>query len=49
MRNFLWNCFQVTGSVDAYLLYRDLEKKEFTDGKDQEKPFKQETENRLES
>lgn len=25
MRDFSWNCFQVTGSVDAYLLFKDLE------------------------
>ncbi len=25
MRNFIWSCFQVTGSIDAYLLYKDLE------------------------
>ncbi|WP_073153479.1 YqzL family protein [Seinonella peptonophila] len=25
MRNFSWECFQVTGSIDAYLLYKDLE------------------------
>jgi hypothetical protein len=24
MLNFAWNCFRITGSVDAYLLYRDL-------------------------
>jgi hypothetical protein len=25
LRNFLWDCFQVTGSIDAYLLYKDME------------------------
>lgn len=25
MKNFSWNCFQVTGSIDAYLLLKDLE------------------------
>ncbi|MBA4600748.1 YqzL family protein [Thermoactinomyces mirandus] len=25
MRNFVWSCFQVTGSIDAYLLYKNLE------------------------
>ncbi|BCU82412.1 hypothetical protein JIR001_21950 [Polycladomyces abyssicola] len=25
MRHFFWNCFAVTGSVDAYLLYKDAE------------------------
>ncbi|MXQ53626.1 YqzL family protein [Shimazuella alba] len=25
MRNFSWSCFQVTGSIDAYLLYKDME------------------------
>ncbi|WP_083964013.1 YqzL family protein [Shimazuella kribbensis] len=25
MRNFSWSCFQVTGSIDAYLLYKDVE------------------------
>ncbi|MBN2908532.1 YqzL family protein [Polycladomyces sp. WAk] len=25
MREFFWNCFAVTGSVDAYLLYKDAE------------------------
>ncbi|MCH5583881.1 YqzL family protein [Shimazuella sp. AN120528] len=25
MRNFSWSCFQVTGSIDAYLLYKDIE------------------------
>ncbi|WP_082050598.1 YqzL family protein [Risungbinella massiliensis] len=25
MRNFSWNCFRVTGSIDAYLLFKDLE------------------------
>ncbi|MGA8943104.1 MAG: YqzL family protein [Thermoactinomyces sp.] len=25
MRNFVWSCFQVTGSIDAYLLYKSLE------------------------
>lgn len=25
MRDFSWNCFQVTGSVDAYLLFKCLE------------------------
>ncbi|MDR6225038.1 YqzL family protein [Desmospora profundinema] len=23
MRDFSWNCFTVTGSIDAYLLYKD--------------------------
>jgi hypothetical protein len=25
LRNFSWSCFQVTGSIDAYLLYKDIE------------------------
>ncbi|GGE14710.1 hypothetical protein GCM10011571_15240 [Marinithermofilum abyssi] len=25
MRNFSWNCFAVTGSIDAYLLFKDAE------------------------
>jgi hypothetical protein len=25
LRNFSWSCFQVTGSIDAYLLYKDVE------------------------
>ncbi|MFD1425681.1 hypothetical protein JOD24_000355 [Kroppenstedtia sanguinis] len=25
MRNFSWNCFAVTGNIDAYLLYKDTE------------------------
>ncbi|WP_108021367.1 YqzL family protein [Melghirimyces profundicolus] len=25
MRNFSWNCFAVTGSIDAYLLFKDTE------------------------
>jgi hypothetical protein len=25
VRNFSWSCFQVTGSIDAYLLYKDME------------------------
>jgi hypothetical protein len=25
MRNFSWSCFQVTGSIDAYLLYKEME------------------------
>ncbi|MBA4542626.1 MULTISPECIES: YqzL family protein [Thermoactinomyces] len=25
MRNFVWNCFQVTGSIDAYLLFKELQ------------------------
>jgi hypothetical protein len=25
LRKFSWNCFRVTGSIDAYLLYKDLE------------------------
>jgi hypothetical protein len=25
VRNFSWSCFQVTGSIDAYLLYKDVE------------------------
>ncbi|WP_131924142.1 YqzL family protein [Hazenella coriacea] len=25
MRNFVWSCFQVTGSIEAYLLYKECE------------------------
>jgi hypothetical protein len=25
LRNFSWSCFQVTGSIDAYLLFKDIE------------------------
>lgn len=25
LRNFSWNCFAVTGNIDAYLLYKDTE------------------------
>ncbi|SEN04675.1 YqzL family protein [Lihuaxuella thermophila] len=25
MRNFAWSCFTVTGSIDAYLLYKEFE------------------------
>nr|WP_142504774.1 YqzL family protein [Melghirimyces algeriensis] len=25
MRNFSWNCFAVTGSIDAYLLFKETE------------------------
>ena len=24
MREFSWTCFEATGSIDAYLLYRDM-------------------------
>ncbi|WP_132222512.1 YqzL family protein [Laceyella sacchari] len=34
MRNLAWNIFQRTGSVDAYLLYRDLAVPQQTDGND---------------
>ncbi|MFC4076726.1 YqzL family protein [Salinithrix halophila] len=25
MRSFSWNCFAVTGNIDAYLLFKDAE------------------------
>jgi hypothetical protein len=25
MRNFTWNCFRQTGSIEAFLLYKELE------------------------
>ncbi|OYD07676.1 YqzL family protein [Paludifilum halophilum] len=25
MRSFSWNCFAMTGNIDAYLLYKDTE------------------------
>lgn len=25
MRNFVWSCFEVTGSIDAYLLLKSLD------------------------
>ncbi|MBD1371172.1 YqzL family protein [Hazenella sp. IB182357] len=25
MLHFSWNCFEVTGDLDAYLLYKDIE------------------------
>lgn len=25
MRDFSWKCFAVTGDVDAYLLYKDMQ------------------------
>ena len=24
MRSFLWSCFEATGSIEAYLLYKDI-------------------------
>ncbi|SFS81992.1 YqzL family protein [Marininema halotolerans] len=25
MRNFSWNCFEMTGDIDAYLLFKDAD------------------------
>jgi YqzL-like protein len=25
LRNFVWSCFEVTGSIDAYLLLKSLD------------------------
>lgn len=42
MKNFSWNCFQVTGSIDAYLLFKDLE--ELVDRWDQKENEQEEEE-----
>ncbi|WP_093228908.1 YqzL family protein [Thermoflavimicrobium dichotomicum] len=43
MRNFIWSCFEVTGSIEAYLLYKDmeaLERKNSQEGFDEEEEQK---------
>jgi hypothetical protein len=35
MRDFTWNYFSMTGDVDAYLLYKEMNKEEL----DQEDPL----------
>lgn len=48
MRNFSWGCFQVTGSIDAYLLFKDMEGL-FIPWDEQQKETKHEEDVELES
>ncbi|MCS1350477.1 YqzL family protein [Mechercharimyces sp. CAU 1602] len=45
MRNFSWSVFAVTGSVDAYLLYRDADALRQEDEADEDEPERDEGEN----
>ncbi|SDC74622.1 YqzL-like protein [Melghirimyces thermohalophilus] len=47
LRDFSWNCFAVTGSIDAYLLYTDMKTKTLAEWKDQRQPQKQKEETKV--